>query len=46
MVARLLRAVAGSADTADALAIAITHAHCRAWRRLGAAVALAARGAP
>jgi crossover junction endodeoxyribonuclease RuvC len=47
MVARLLpRAVADSADAADALAIAITHAHCRAWRRLEAAVALAARGAP
>jgi crossover junction endodeoxyribonuclease RuvC len=47
MVARLLpRAVADSADAADALAIAITHAHCRAWRRLEAAGALAARGAP
>jgi crossover junction endodeoxyribonuclease RuvC len=47
MVARLLpRAVPDSADAADALAIAITHAHCRTWRRLEAAVALAARGAP
>jgi crossover junction endodeoxyribonuclease RuvC len=47
MVARLLpRAVPDSADAADALAIAITHAHCRAWRRLEAAVALAARSAP
>jgi len=47
MVARLLpRAVPDSADAADALAIAITHAHCRSWRRLEAAVALAARSAP
>jgi crossover junction endodeoxyribonuclease RuvC len=47
MVARLLpRAVPDSTDAADALAIAITHAHCRTWRRLEAAVALAARGAP
>lgn len=47
MVARLLpRAVPNSADAADALAIAITHAHCRSWRRLEAAVALAARSAP
>ncbi|MET0301579.1 MAG: crossover junction endodeoxyribonuclease RuvC, partial [Methyloceanibacter sp.] len=47
MVARLLpRAEPDSTDAADALAIAITHAHCRSWRRLEAAVALAARGAP
>ena len=47
MVARLLpRAVPDSADAADALAIAITHAHCRSWRRLEAAVALAASSAP
>ena len=47
MVARLLpRADPDSADAADALAIAITHAHCRSWRRLEAAVALAARGGP
>jgi crossover junction endodeoxyribonuclease RuvC len=46
MVARLLpRAVPDSADAVDALAIAITHAHCRTWRRLEAAVALAARSA-
>ena len=47
MVARLLpRAVPDSADAADALAIAITHAHCRAWRKLEAAVALAGGDAP
>jgi crossover junction endodeoxyribonuclease RuvC len=47
MVARILpRASPDSTDAADALAIAITHAHCRSWRRLEAAVALAARGAP
>jgi crossover junction endodeoxyribonuclease RuvC len=47
MVARLLpRAVPDSIDAADALAIAITHAHCRAWRRLEAAVAQVARSAP
>ncbi len=35
MVARLLpRATPDSADAADALAIAITHAHSRSWRRL------------
>ena len=35
MVARLLpRAVPDSADEADALAIAITHAHARSWRKL------------
>jgi crossover junction endodeoxyribonuclease RuvC len=47
MVARFLpRAMPDSTDAADALAIAITHAHCRTWRRLEKAVALAARGAP
>ena len=47
MVARLLpRAAPDSADAADALAIAITHAHCRTWRRLEAGVAFAARGGP
>ncbi|HYB05993.1 MAG TPA: crossover junction endodeoxyribonuclease RuvC [Methyloceanibacter sp.] len=47
MVARLLpSAVPDSTDAADGLAIAITHAHCRTWRRLEAAVALAARVAP
>ena len=41
MVAHLLpRAVPDSADAADALAIAITHAHSRSWRRLEAALAL------
>jgi len=38
MVARLLpRAMPDSADAADALAIAITHAHSRSWRRLAEA---------
>lgn len=46
MVGYLLpRAVPDSADAADALAIAITHAHARAWRRLEAAVAFGG-GAP
>lgn len=41
MVAHLLpRALPDSADAADALAIAITHAHSRSWRRLEAALAL------
>ena len=41
MVGCLLpRAAPDSADAADALAIAITHAHMRAWRRIEAAVAL------
>ena len=44
MVARLLpRAAPDSIDAADALAIAITHAHCRTGQRLEAAVALATR---
>jgi Holliday junction resolvasome RuvABC endonuclease subunit len=38
--------VPDSTDAADALAIAITHAHCRTWRRLEAAVALAERSVP
>ncbi|MGH6737264.1 MAG: crossover junction endodeoxyribonuclease RuvC [Methyloceanibacter sp.] len=37
----LPRAVPDSADAADALAIAITHAHARSWTRLEARVALA-----
>ena len=41
----LPRAVFDSADAADALAIAITHAHSRTWRRLEALVA-AERAAP
>jgi crossover junction endodeoxyribonuclease RuvC len=44
MVRHLLpRAVPDSADAADALAIAITHAHARAWRRLEAVIALGGR---
>ena len=43
MVLRLLpRAVPDSADAADALAIAITHAHGRTWRSLEERVALGA----
>ena len=42
----LPRAAPDSADAADALAIAITHAHSRAWRRLEAAVAAGQRAAP
>jgi crossover junction endodeoxyribonuclease RuvC len=41
----LPRATFDSSDAADALAIAITHAHSRSWRRLEALVA-AARAAP
>jgi crossover junction endodeoxyribonuclease RuvC len=41
----LPRAVFDSTDAADALAIAITHAHSRSWRRLEALVA-AERAAP
>ena len=41
----LPRAVFDSTDAADALAIAITHAHSRSWRRLVALVA-AERAAP
>jgi crossover junction endodeoxyribonuclease RuvC len=47
MVARLLpRASPDSADAADALAIAITHAHARSWRRLEENVLLAGGRAP
>lgn len=47
MVMRLLpRATPDSADAADALAIAITHAHARAWRRLEAACAAGWGGPP
>jgi crossover junction endodeoxyribonuclease RuvC len=42
----LPRAAPESADAADALAIAITHAHSRAWSRLAASVAHGARAAP
>ncbi len=42
----LPRAAPGSADEADALAIAITHAHSRSWARLTASIALAGRAAP
>jgi len=42
----LPRATPDSADAADALAIAITHAHSRAWRKLQAAVAAGQRAAP
>jgi crossover junction endodeoxyribonuclease RuvC len=42
----LPRAAPESADAADALAIAITHAHSRAWTRLAASVAHGARAAP
>ena len=38
----LPRASFDSADEADALAIAITHAHCRSWRRLEAALVVGA----
>jgi Holliday junction resolvasome RuvABC endonuclease subunit len=41
----LPRAAPESADAADALALAITHAHARSWRRVEAA-ALLARIAP
>jgi crossover junction endodeoxyribonuclease RuvC len=42
----LPRAAPDSADAADALAIAITHAHSRAWRRLEVAVATREGAAP
>jgi crossover junction endodeoxyribonuclease RuvC len=41
----LPRAAPDSADAADALAIAITHAHSRAWARFEAAIAAAERAA-
>jgi len=42
----LPRAVPDSADAADALAIAITHAHSRSWTKLEARVAVTMRAAP
>jgi crossover junction endodeoxyribonuclease RuvC len=42
----LPRAAPDSADAADALAIAITHAHSRTWSRIGASAAFGARVAP
>lgn len=42
----LPRASFDSADAADALAIAITHAHSRRWARLEAAMVLGTRAAP
>ncbi len=42
----LPRASPDSADAADALAIAITHAHSRRWARLEAAMVLGTRAAP
>lgn len=42
----LPRAAVDSADAADALAIAITHAHSRRWARLEAAMVLGTRAAP
>jgi crossover junction endodeoxyribonuclease RuvC len=41
----LPRAVPDSADAADALAIAITHAHSRSWARLAKSIAMAERAA-
>jgi len=42
----LPRAAFDSDDAADALAIAITHAHSRRWARLEAALVLGTRAAP
>jgi len=42
----LPRAVPDSADAADALAIAITHAHSRSWAKLEQSIAVAMRAAP
>lgn len=42
----LPRATPDSADAADALAVAITHAHSRAWAKFETAVLLAERRAP
>lgn len=42
----LPRAVPDSPDAADALAIAITHAHARSWTKFEASVAVAVRAAP
>jgi len=42
----LPRAAPDSADAADALAIAITHAHSRSWAKLEQSIAVALRAAP
>ncbi len=42
----LPRAAPDSADAADALAIAITHAHSRSWAKLEQPIAVAVRAAP
>ena len=42
----LPRATPDSADAADALAIAITHAHSRSWTRLSESIAAAERAMP
>jgi len=42
----LPRAEPDCADAADALAIAITHAHARAWTKFAASVAVAERAVP
>lgn len=42
----LPRATPDSSDAADALAIAITHAHSRTWSRIAASAAFGARVAP
>ncbi|HET7447204.1 MAG TPA: crossover junction endodeoxyribonuclease RuvC [Methyloceanibacter sp.] len=42
----LPRATPDSSDAADALAIAITHAHSRTWGRIAASAAFGARVAP
>jgi crossover junction endodeoxyribonuclease RuvC len=42
----LPRAAPDSADAADALAIAITHAHSRTWGRISVSPTLGARAAP
>ncbi|MEZ5826941.1 MAG: crossover junction endodeoxyribonuclease RuvC [Hyphomicrobiales bacterium] len=42
----LPRAMPDSPDAADALAIAITHAHARSWKKFEASVAVAVRAAP
>jgi crossover junction endodeoxyribonuclease RuvC len=42
----LPRAAPDSADAADALAIAITHAHTRSWTKFEASITRAERVAP
>jgi crossover junction endodeoxyribonuclease RuvC len=42
----LPRAAPDSSDAADALAIAITHAHSRTWSRIAVSAVLGARAAP